>query len=364
MVFSANASAFDAAGYVQNAGGFLARYQDFVGTRQKPGAEVVWYAALENSVNPRLLMALLEYKTGWVFNPNAPDSATLKFPMGHVSNRDPRLYHQLAWAANVLSIGYYGWRAGTLTDLTFPDGSTLRLAPDLNAGTVALQYFLARFLSGAEWTAAVSPQGFAALFTEMFGDPFGRAIDPLLPPGLNQPELELPFLPERVWSLTGGPHGPWERDGAWAALDFAPPSLSRGCVESNEWVTASAAGLVVRSGDGAVVLDLDGDGREQTGWALFYMHIADSGRAALGATVQQGDPIGHPSCLGGYSTGTHVHIARKFNGEWIAADGPIPFDLGGWIAHNGPKDYLGSMTNGALTVIACTCSSTATHLSR
>ncbi len=36
---------------------------------------------------------------------------------------------------------------------------------------------------------------------------------------------------------------------------------------------------------------------------------------------------------GGEVTGTHVHIARKYNGEWILADGPLAFNLEGWITH-------------------------------
>jgi hypothetical protein len=44
------------------------------------------------------------------------------------------------------------------------------------------------------------------------------------------------------------------------------------------------------------------------------------------------DRIGHPSCEGGKATGTHVHITRKFRGEWIGADGPFPLVLGGWTA--------------------------------
>jgi hypothetical protein len=65
-----------------------------------------------------------------------------------------------------------------------------------------------------------------------------------------------------------------------------------------------------------------------------------------------GDTLGHPSCEGGFATGTHVHIARKYNGEWIAADGPIPFNLSGWIAHAGDEAYLGYLSKGDQTVPA------------
>ena len=100
-------------------------------------------------------------------------------------------------------------------------------------------------------------------------------LNRLYPPNLSQPELILPFLIDQLWSYTGGPHGAWERDGARAAIDFAPGSTESGCVESNAWVVAAAPGLIVRAGNGAIVEDLDGDGNEQTGWDILYLHVND-----------------------------------------------------------------------------------------
>jgi hypothetical protein len=64
------------------------------------------------------------------------------------------------------------------------------------------------------------------------------------------------------------------------------------------------------------------------------------------------DHIGHASCEGGISTGTHLHFARKYNGEWIVADGPIPFLLSGWTAFAGTKPYEGTLVKGDKTIIA------------
>jgi hypothetical protein len=113
-----------------------------------------------------------------------------------------------------------------------------------------------------------------------------------------------------------------------------------------------APGLVVRSGNGVVVIDTDGDGNEQTGWALLYLHIATSGRVGKGTWLESGDLVGHPSCEGGISTGTHVHIARKYNGEWVAAGGPLPFVMDGWSVNAGTQPYTGTMSREGQTVIA------------
>ena len=62
--------------------------------------------------------------------------------------------------------------------------------------------------------------------------------------------------------------------------------------------------------------------------------------------------LGHPSCEGGIATGTHMHIARKYNGEWISADGPLPLVLSGWTVHAGSMPYNGTMTKGDKTVMS------------
>jgi hypothetical protein len=68
--------------------------------------------------------------------------------------------------------------------------------------------------------------------------------------------------------------------------------------------------------------------------------------------VKAGDHIGHPSCEGGTATGTHIHIARKYNGEWMAAGDPLPFVMSGWTAHAGSALRQGSLTKGDRTIIA------------
>ena len=104
---------------------------------------------------------------------------------------------------------------------------------------------------------------------------------------------------DAAWAFTGGPHGAWEHDGPLAALDFAPASAKTGCVPSDHWIVSAAPGLVVRSGNGVVVVDMDGDGSEQTGWNILYLHVAAKDRVAKGEWVEMNDLIGHASCEGG-----------------------------------------------------------------
>lgn len=354
ITYSASAIDFDISPFVADAGGYLRTYREYRTDGWYNGAEVINRVAYENSVNPRLLLALVEFQSNWLYG-EPSNLAETDYPIGWNDFKFKDLYKQLTWAVEQLSIGYYGWRAGTLTEITFPDETTLRLAPTLNAGSVAMQYLFSRLYDEREWGGILySPDGFTALYETMFGNPWMRAqsVEPLFPHDISQPELELPFEEGKTWNLTGGPHAVWGKYGVLAALDFAPPTDEPGCISSFEWVTAAASGLVIRSYNGIVLIDLDGDGYEQTGWSLFYLHIYHTDRVPAGAWVNKGDPLGHPSCEGGVATGTHVHIARKYNGEWIPADGPLPFVLSGWQTHNGDAPYEGTLTKGNQVVTA------------
>ncbi len=366
IVYSPSALGFDIDAFVQGAGGYMAGYREYLADGWNSGARVIQKVAIENSINPRMLLALVEFQAGWVYGQPA-NLAVTDYPMGFINKDKKGLYKQLSWAVQQLSIGYYGWREGLFTSLTFNNNTQLRLAPTINAGTAAVEFLFSRLYHPDIWNGIMfGNDGFGALYERMYDNPWVRAqtVEPLLPVNLTQPELQLPFLPGRIWSFTGGPHSAWGPDGARAALDFAPSATESGCVKSDDWVAAAATGLVVRSGNGVVVVDLDGDGYEQTGWTLLYLHIRSDGRVPLGAWVEQGSLIGHPSCEGGVATGTHVHFARKYNGEWVLAGGPMPFNLDGWTAKAGAKPYQGSLTKDSLVIEACTCGSFETRILR
>lgn len=363
FVYSQGATDFDPEQVALRYGGFFARYREQIYGEWHTGPEVLALAARDNSVNPRLLLAMLEYTSGWVTNPERPEGDAFTYPLGNRDPGEPGLYRQLTWLANEMGQGYYGWRSGALTSVLLADGAHVRLAPELNAGTVALQTFFASRRVTPDWEEAVGSEGFLSTYTALFGDPWFYYYA-LYQPGLEQPEMILPFSPGVVWAFTGGPHGAWEREAAWAALDFAPPSVEPGCAPSTEWVVAAADGLITRSENGLIVLDLDGDGREETGWVLIYLHIAAEDRMPAGVYVERTAKLGHPSCEGGVATGTHVHIARKYNGEWILADGPLPFTLSGWRAHAGTRPYQGSLVRDGETVLACPCATSETLISR
>lgn len=344
---------FDLVAFAASQPGWFKDYSEYVQDRDMSGPEFVNVVATNFSVSPRLLAALLEFYLGAFSNPVRPEGLD-RYPLGIIDTSATGVYRQLNWIANHMNNGYYQWREGRLGEIILADGSMLRPDPWQNAATIALQYFFALNMNSDEFNFAVSSDGLANTYRILFGDPW--STPPHLPGSLRQPEYRLPFAPGRSWSYTGGPHNPWGDGSPFAAIDFAPPSVSSGCTDSDEFVTAVTDGVIVRTGTGTVVLDTDGDGDERTGWVIFHLHLASRDRISQGATVKAGDNLGHPSCEGGKATGTHVHIARKYNGEWIHAGGIIPFTLDGWVARDGTNAYLGSLIRQGRIVEACTCS--------
>lgn len=345
LVNSPSNADFDVTTFTQTYGGFLASYEEEVEGVLLSGPAIVERVALLYSVNPRLLLAVLEFQSQWVTEENPPEE-TLDFPMGYYDSRRAGLYKQLGWAANLLNEGYYLWKRQVINVWMLSDASMIAVDPTINPGTAGVLNLMRYLTTGSDWDNAVSETGIFANYYQFFGYPFDFAFEPLIPIDLVQPVLQLPFEVGAVWSYTGGPHGGWDSGSAWAGLDFAPPGEPRGCVPSDAWVVASAPGKIVYSDHGAVIQDLEGDGIWQTGWSIFYMHIDTHNRVEVGTYLEAGDRVGHPSCEGGFSTGTHLHIARRYNGVWIAADGELPFIMDGWVSSGYGVEYNGYLTKG------------------
>jgi murein DD-endopeptidase MepM/ murein hydrolase activator NlpD len=347
LVYGQLAQSFDIEEFVDRYDSYLSGYSEDVEGQTFTGPEVVLLVAHDYSVNPRLLVAILEYQSGWITLAN-PDEEARITPIGIKDGWHNGLYLQLAWAADMLNRGYYLWENDGIGGWLLSNGVTIPVNPTINAGTAGVQQFFALLYDRAGWDHAVSMDGLYATYSAFFGHPFDYAVEPLLPQNLEQPEMQLPFEPDVDWVYTGGPHGGWGSGSAWAALDFAPGNDGLGCVQSDLWVVSVADGPIIRADQGRVIQDLDGDGNEGTGWEVLYMHIEARGRVEPGTYLKAGEHIGHPSCEGGYSTGTHVHLARRYNGEWIPADQTpaedgLPFNLDGWISSGNGIEYDGNL---------------------
>jgi LysM repeat protein len=336
--------------------GYLYSYTETVNGEELSGATLIQRAAQSYSLNPRLLLALLEYQSNWL-TAAAPETNAKLYPFGRAEGGTEGLLRQLGWVANALNQGYYEWNDYSLSLLILGDGTRVGLSDGLNAGTVALDYVFSQTTTDLDqWESTLAVSGFSRTYQRLFGDPFAHAVEPLVPTTLTQPDLTLPWQGGETWFYSGGPHGSFGSGSPWGAVDFLPPGNASGCDVSANWITAIAPGVVARSGDGQLLLDLDGDGDEQTGWVILYLHVAEQDRPTVGTVLGVGDKVGHPSCEGGFAKDAHVHVARKYNGVWLRADDPLaPFVLGGYTLKSTGSEYNGLMEGFGVAKLACAC---------
>jgi len=163
---------FDVQEIVIQFGGKLAGYHEELedGTKLS-GAEIVQKVAEDFSVNPRLLLAVLEYRNGWL---TGAGNANIKedYPLGLQDADRKGLYKQLSWAANELTRGYTLWSQAEVAVWTLADGTVVRIAPTINGGTAGVQYMLGLLLGKDDWKQAVSENGLYATYLRLFWFPF------------------------------------------------------------------------------------------------------------------------------------------------------------------------------------------------
>lgn len=344
---------FDTRAFIAAQPGRLREHAELVDGVSMTGPAIVERVAREFSVGPRVLLAFIEARGGWVTGVPA-DPAAADYPAGLADPARAGLWLQLNWLADRLNGGYYDWKTRGNRIITLRDGVFLGGHPGLNAASFAVQRALGFQSTEAELVARLADVD--AAYRRLFGDPWARALARPDPAGLPFPELDLPWARGERWWMTGGPHGGWGNGSAWAALDFVPEGEERGCFVAPQWATAVADGVLVDGAVGEVWLDIDGDGRRETGPAVQYLHLAADERTPGGTRVRRGDRIGHPSCEGGFSNATHVHLARMYDGEWLAAAGVVPMVVGGWRAAGAAEVYDGGLHHADGRVrTACEC---------
>ncbi len=357
LVNGKSAAGIDLATLVQQQPGYLNRYTEEVGGITLSGPEIINRVSEQLSVNPRLLLAALEYSGNWLSSPQ-PSADQIEFPLGYRKTNATGLYFQLTWAAARLNEGYYGWRLSNRYIVKLEDGSYAFLGDGINAGTAGVQNWLAAINPRASWLETMqnddSARSFMTAYRRLFGDAWQYDTGEPLPIGTRQPEFSLPWKKGELWYLTGGPHSAWGRGSPWGAIDFTPSTVF-GCRELSEFVVAMADGVITRSARGEVVQSLDPSGDDRIGWSVLYLHIGSSDRVATGTRIKRGERIGHPSCEGGISNGAHVHIVRRHNGEWVNGTGTAPFLLGGWVVEESLNEYDGFLARGRERREACEC---------
>jgi murein DD-endopeptidase MepM/ murein hydrolase activator NlpD len=321
--------------------GPLKHYRAAIGNREHSFAEVLSSQTTLYSINPRVVLALIEQQSGVITNPS-PSDEQIRFLLAYRGENEGRAgwMSQLRWAIREL---HHAQR-------DFPDRPELAYADESHSpipdGLSIADYAIARVLAQTT-TAAGLParldggdRSFVATYTRLFGDPRESIAElpPLAEPFLSFPaeripettsffDHDAPFLRQNGSTLIyrGDRSEFFSYDGhdGW---DFAmlPP----------EPILAPADGRVVFAGnsdDGcgvahAVILE------HGNGYRTLYWHLTRP-TVEIGQEVARGETIGIVGSSG-CSTGPHLHFQVQYLGRDVDPAGwcgPESGDV--WASH-------------------------------
>lgn len=138
LVYGPAAKEFDAGAFLTELGGYVTGYREEVEGQSMDGPAILQLVADRHSVNPRLLIAILEHQTGWITQASPPSTTV---DLGYSGPGTPELYGQLSWAANLLNLGFYGRAEGGLRGFNLGDDTQITFSPLVNDGTAGVQRF-------------------------------------------------------------------------------------------------------------------------------------------------------------------------------------------------------------------------------
>ncbi|HLE23798.1 MAG TPA: LysM domain-containing protein, partial [Anaerolineales bacterium] len=158
LVYGPASILFDLSGFSGTWSSHLNAYSETVDGIELSGPGIVLRVAQQYSVDPRLLLAVLELQGGWVRSSNVAGAART-YPVGHIAPGYEGLFSQLSWAADQLNLGYYRWKAGWAGPFVFGDGRVVPAGTGINAGTAGVAQLFSQLVGVEPWRDLMSEGG-------------------------------------------------------------------------------------------------------------------------------------------------------------------------------------------------------------
>lgn len=289
----------------------------------RPHAEFMKHWSGYYSINPKVLLAVLEHRSRAVSQRDAVAD-------------DPS-------AGLVPGVGFREQVHEILSAL-YHDFYAHRLQSDdkqLNAATYALMNLFRSRASVAEFApdAEVTRRGFLDTYERLFPGsrtralPLDEGVEAVPPPDL----LQLPWKLGQSWRFNGVHTTTGSDPGVMSSIDMTRTwSLVWGNDTSTDYVVAAHAGQVTVYSSCFVRVT------SPSGWATNYYHLSTLA-VSNGQQVTANQTLGvyantqaQALCQGGSSTGPHVHFSLLQNGAYAPIDGAM---LSGYTVHSGRYSY-------------------------
>ncbi len=305
-----------------------------------PYANLVEANAAYAGLNPRVLLAVLEVRYGFVSDlPETLDAESLALLIEETS-----MALHLAFYEHL-----YQW--GTRADpasiqaqpsIALADGVSLQVALGTSSGSYAVATVLGNEFPSTQAELLLSADtqgGFESVFASFFPD-----VDPLdvsndiNPPGLPPDDLfQLPFPLDSSWRFSGV-HS-WaggDLGSDRSSMDFSTPWDTFPDFPYKNTVAAAGGSARIRTpyeGRLPCWVEVDHGG----GWMTSYYHLRNIGSTSgpIGSLSRNQliGAIGTETCNGGFASGPHVHFTLWYNGALFNLEG---VKLSGWTVHQGP----------------------------
>lgn len=335
FVFGPNVGKFDVASYLRGVGSPLYEYADVI---------ELWCAYA--SVNPRVVLTLIEMRSGLV---RRNSNANVANPIGYsqLGFEEQVKILVIELATNFYEYLYtYGSRSNGLsptkrridTSVKLDDGSIITLPINIQAGSYAVLRTLAPISTKEEFSFISSTSaslGFISTYHELFpgDDPLDESnqINPMTAPPADL--LQFPFPVGSSWWFNG-PHN-WNGAGygpPYSSMDFGTSANSCSSPPTGDWSVAAAGSSGYHPGDYSCWFRVD----HGNGWSTSYYHLRN---VRGNGSISRNDPIGTiacETCAGGSASAPHVHFSLLYNGAYTDLDGT---KLSGWTIHVGNGSY-------------------------
>jgi LasA protease len=336
--------------YGPNVGSFdIATYLESVGSPLLPYADVLEDWCRYASVNPRVVLTLIQLRSGLV-RPGA-DAQNVERLIGYGEGSFEAEVRRLT---TELALNFYdhlykhGGRSGKPASpagsrtLLLADGQAVNWPASSSSGTYALAGTVASLATSQEFVQFVSPfdaRGFMSVYASLFApdnplDQSNRIVSSSAPPGNL---LQFPFPVNQTWQFNGMHN--WNGSGIYygrpySSIDFMTSANNCSAPPSNDWAVAAAGGKLSYPNSGkSCWMQID----HGSGWTTSYYHLRNTVSAGSVSRNDKVGTIGCETCIGGGADWPHVHFSLLYNGSYFDLDN---VELTGWTMHPGSNgDY-------------------------
>ncbi|OZG69747.1 metalloendopeptidase [Hahella sp. CCB-MM4] len=292
-------------------------------------AEIITHWAGYSTVSPKVLLTMIEMKTGLLSQNKA---AFMMAPMGDLSS-ESGFSEQVEDIASTLATSYYQSIDQEQSNLSFAgegfaaQSLSTELRNDTDGDLDKFQEVYHRLFPETQEDHQ---------FQSFDGAPstgrFAAYSQSLVPPA-NM--FQLPYPVGEYWYF-GGAHT-YTGSGSYplSSLDFNNGGYW-GSDTSNKWAVAAAGGTAIRHSSCFVEVLHEG------GWSTTYYHLDNiqfSNRQSVSRNQKLANYANNRSqalCDGGSSTGPHQHFSLKYNGSYYHLDG---VSLSGYQVKTGRNSY-------------------------